>query len=404
VSVSTGGPLAGITVLDLTANMTGPYATMILGEQGAQIIKVEPPGGEVIRRIGTGRGGMSAYFENLNHGKRSAVVDLRNARGVEVVRRLAKSADVFIQNYRPGVIEKMGLGPADLRQSHAELIYVSINGYGLVGPFADAPAYDHVVQAMSGMCAVQADLRDGTPSLVRHGVVDKTTGLFAAQAITAALVGRSVSGKGSFIEVSMLDSALHFVWPDGMMNHTCLDPVDLQPPISRGFRLTKTADGYVALVTVTTPQWEGMLEAVGMDEALKDPNLKGNEGRMRHGGRVMREVAARLALLDTAEVIKRLRQRDVPCMPVSSLEDVARNEQVQASGSLVERDHPILGRITGPRPPIRVEGGQQERLSPAQLPGADTEQVLRENGFSDIEIESLRESGAITGVMEEVET
>lgn len=392
------GPLGGIRVLDLTANMTGPYATLILAEQGAEVIKVEPPGGEIIRKVGTGRSGMSAYFENLNHGKRSVVVDLsgeRGERGRGVVRRLAQRSDVLIQNFRPGVIERMGLGAGELRADHPSLIHVSISGYGRTGPLADTPAYDHVVQAMTGMAALQADPRDGVPALVRHGLVDKATGLAAAQAVTAALLNRYRTGQGSTIDISMVDVALHFLWPDGMMNHTCLDPVDLQPPVSRGFRLTRTADGYVSLITVTDQQWEGLIAALGMQDRLEDPDLVGTEARMRNGGRVMREVAGRLASMKTGDVVELLRNHDVPCMPVVALDDVSGVEQIQASGTLQTSEHPVLGRIIGPRPPVRFEGADPSRPGPARRAGADTGQVLAESGFSEDEISRLADEGVI---------
>jgi crotonobetainyl-CoA:carnitine CoA-transferase CaiB-like acyl-CoA transferase len=389
------GPLDRVKVVDLTANMSGPYATMILAEQGADVVKIEPPGGEIIRRVGSGRRGMSAYFENLNHGKRSVVVDLRSERGVDVVRRLTKTSDVLVQNFRPGIIERMGLGAETLRSEHPELIYVSISGYGRVGPLAETPAYDHVVQAMTGMAALQADPHDGIPSLIRHGIVDKATGLTVAQAVTAALLERARTGEGGVVDVAMLDVALHFFWPDGMMNNTCLEPVDAQPAVARGFRLTKVADGYVSLVTVTDQQWEGLVAALGMQDRLSDPDLKGTEARMRNGGRVMRDVAARLELMDTSQVVALLREHGVPCMAVAELSAVAEDEQVQAAGSLFESDHPVLGRITGPRPPARFGLQETTQPTPAPQPGADTDEVLKEIGFSGSEIADLRSGGEI---------
>lgn len=375
--------------------MTGPYATMILAEQGAEVIKVEPPGGEIIRKVGTGRAGMSAYFENLNHGKQSIVVDLHRERGPHIVRRLAERSDVLIQNFRPGVMERMGLGPVQMRKERQALIYVSINGYGKVGPLADTPAYDHVVQAMTGIAALQTDPRDGVPSLVRQGLVDKATGLTAAQAICAALLDRCSSGQGSTIEISMVDVALHFVWPDGMMNHTCLDPVDVYPPISRGFRLTQTADGYVSLITVTDQQWNGLLAALGMEDRFEDPDLKGTEARIRYGGQVMREVASRLVSVKTRDAVELLRRHGVPCMPVIAQDEVANVDQIQAAGSLKSSEHPVLGRIIGPRSPIRFEGQDQPEPAPAPLAGADTEPVLLNSGFSSDEIARLAQEGVI---------
>ncbi|MDX2378812.1 MAG: CoA transferase, partial [Acidimicrobiia bacterium] len=234
------GPLSGFRILDLTANMTGPYATMILAEQGAEVVKIEPPGGEVIRSVGTGRPGLSVYFANLNRGKRSIVVDLKKDAGRALVRRLAVGAEVFVQNFRPGVIDEMGLGAEVMRAADPALVYVSISGFGRIGPYAEAPAYDHVVQALSGMAARNAHPKVGEPALVRHGVVDKTTGLLASQAITAALLARERTGLGDHVELTMVDAALHYLWPDGMMNHTTLDEDPHLPDLGAGFRLTET--------------------------------------------------------------------------------------------------------------------------------------------------------------------
>jgi len=389
------GPLAGCRVVDLTANMTGPFATMMLADQGADVIKVEPPGGEVIRRVGTGRAGATAYFANLNRSKRSIVVNLRDEAGVDLVRRLIRSADVFVQNFRPGVIEDIGLGPHVVCADLPSLVYVSINGFGTEGPQANMPAYDHVVQALSGMADRQADLRGGPPGLVRHGVVDKATGLTVAQAITAALLARAGTGRGAQIEVSMLDVALNFLWPDGMMNHTCLDPVDELPPIASGFRLTATADGYVAMITVTDQQWRALIDALGLVNWLNDPDLSSVQGRMRNGGRVMREVAAKLAKMPTDDVVERMQSAGVPCMPVVKLDAVRKHPQVVARHLVEETVHPKLGRIVQPMPPVRFIRDEEPSRWPAPEAGADTEAVLSGVGFSAPEIEGLRQGGVV---------
>ena len=242
-------PLAGVRIIDLTTNMSGPLATMVLAEQGADVVKVEPVAGDLIRTIGTGRGGMSAYFANLNRGKRSIAIDLATPAGRDLVLRLSDGADVFVQNFRPGVVERLGVGPDDVMARNDALIYASISGFGLDGPLATAPAYDHVVQALAGFCALQGD--DEQASMVKQGVIDKATSYTLAQAVTAALLPRTSTGRGLRIDVSMLDVALAYLWPDGMMNNTVIDPEKVLPPVARSFRVTPTADGFVALVTLT---------------------------------------------------------------------------------------------------------------------------------------------------------
>jgi len=393
---SGAGPLSGYRVVDLTVNMTGPLATMMLADQGADVVKVEAPQGDVIRRLGSGRAGTTAYFANLNRTKRSIVVDVRQPDGRDLVRRLAEGADVFIENFRPGVMERLGLGAEELCASHPALVYVSITGYGRTGPLSATPVYDHVVQAVSGIAARQAD-RSGVPALVRHGIVDKATGLSVAQAVTAALLARARTGTGSRVEVSMLDVALNFLWPDGMMNHTCLDPVTELPPIANTFRLTETADGFVALITVTDDQWQGLMRASGRADLLEDPQFKTSADRLRNGGKGMRMIATVLAGMPTAEVVARLTEYDVPCAAVTGLDDVRTHPQVIASGSLEETIDPYLGRVVQPRPAPRFGGIPEAPRRPAPGLGEHTDEILGELGLTPDQVLDLRRRGVVGG-------
>ncbi len=389
------GPLSGFRILDLTANMTGPYATMILAEQGAEVIKVEPPGGEVIRSVGTGRPNLSVYFANLNRGKKSIVIDLKSGEGRDLVGRLAVGTDVMVQNYRPGVIDDLGLGADTMRAADPSLVYVSISGFGRVGPYAEAPAYDHVVQALSGMAARNANPKVGEPALVRHGVVDKTTGLVAAQAITSALLGRERTGLGDHVELTMLDAALHYLWPDGMMNHTSLDDEAHLPDLGAGFRLTETADGHVAMITVTDKQWRGLMVAVGLETELEAPDLQTLQDRMRNGGRVMRLAADVLRTLPTADVVERLHRQDVPCGPVVALADLRDQPQIAALGAIEQYEHPVLGRLAQPRPSAQFEEVAEVDILPAPLPGQDTDQILGDAGIGADDVAALRAAGVV---------
>jgi crotonobetainyl-CoA:carnitine CoA-transferase CaiB-like acyl-CoA transferase len=375
--------------IDLTSNMSGPLATMVLAEQGADVIKVEPLGGDLIRTVGTGRGGMSAYFANLNRGKRSVAIDLTAEAASGLVRRLASTADAFVQNFRPGVVERLGLGAEGLMAANRRLVYASISGFGREGPLAVAPAYDHVVQAISGIAALQA-APDGTPSLVHQGLVDKATAYTLAQAITAALLARATTGVGCQVDVSMLDVALAFVWPDGMMNHTCLDPAHTLPPVSRSFRVTPTADGTVVLVTLTPTQWDNLAAALLDSADSADGGLSGTAERMSGGAAVMREVRRQVATMTTAEVIERLSAADVPCAPVLPLDAVPTHDQVVASGAVTTLDHPTLGPVRQPLPAPRFDGSRPPIGAPAPRVGEHTDDVLAELGLGNDEIEQLR--------------
>jgi crotonobetainyl-CoA:carnitine CoA-transferase CaiB-like acyl-CoA transferase len=387
-------PLEGTRVVDLTSNMSGPLATMVLADQGADVMKVEPLTGDLIRTVGTGNGGMSAYFANLNRGKRSIAVDVSTDRGADLVRRLTSTADVFVQNFRPGVVERLGLDAASLMSSNERLIYASISGFGLAGPLASQPAYDHVVQALSGFAALQA-LGDG-PDLVRQGAIDKASAYTLAQAITAALLQRVSTGRGVRIDVSMLDVALAFVWPDGMMNNTCLEEVKQLPPVSRSFRTTPTADGYVVLVTLTAKQWDGLVAAI-LTESDDDTggDLSQTDARMAGGATIMRLVRERLRELPTDEVVRRLRDADVPCAPVLSLGELHLDPQIEASGILEVVDHPVMGAIRQPDPAPLVDGERLVPGAPAPAVGAHTVEVLAQHGLAESEVDVLLADGIV---------
>jgi crotonobetainyl-CoA:carnitine CoA-transferase CaiB-like acyl-CoA transferase len=329
---------------------------------------------------------MSAYFANNNRGKRSIAIDLTKEAGHEVVRRLTAGADVFAQNFRPGVVDRLGLSAQSLRADNPRLVYASISGFGTTGPLADAPAYDHVVQALSGFAAIQTA---GTtePSMVRHGVIDKATAYTLAQAITAALFQRERTERGTVIDVSMLDVAIAFLWPDGMMDHTVDEPSTVLPPTSRSFRVSPTADGQVVLVTLTAAQWSGLTSAL-----LDDDNaaMTDTSERMKGGADVMRRVRAVIADMPTDEVVSRLRAADVPVAPVRDLHEVADDPQVVASGTVRAFDHTVLGGVHQPRPAPMFDGLATEPDASAPLLGEHTDEVLREAGWRDDEIAELR--------------
>jgi len=385
-------PLTGVRVVDLTTNMSGPLATMVLADQGADVIKVEPLTGDVIRTVGTGVKGMSAYFANVNRAKRSVAIDLAQPEGRDIVLRLAADADVFAQNFRPGVVERLGLGPDVVMAANPALVYASISGFGDTGPLASAPAYDHVVQALSGFAALQSEgVADA--AMVRHGVIDKATAYSTAQAITAALFARTRTGIGARVDVSMLDVALAFMWPDGMMNHTCVEPDEVLPPVHRSFKLTPTADGHVSLVTLTATQWQNLVDA------LADPGEAGDMSdtatRMQGGAAIMRAVRAKVATMTTAEVVRRLAAADVPCAPVLQLDELWHHEQIAAVGAIREFEHAVLGPIRQPRPSPRFDGEYEPTANWAPTLGQHTDEVLGGAGWSTDEIEKLRAANVI---------
>ncbi|MEY2422462.1 MAG: hypothetical protein QOI95_2529 [Acidimicrobiaceae bacterium] len=386
-------PLAGIRVVDLTSNMSGPLATMVLADQGADVVKVEPLTGDAIRTVGSGHSGMSAYFANNNRGKRSIAIDVSVDAGRDIVRRLVAGADVFAQNFRPGVIERLGLAADELQGADPRLIYASISGFGTSGPLAGAPAYDHVVQALTGFAAIQS-AGASEPSMVRHGVIDKATAYTLAQAVTAALFDRERTGRGTRIDVSMLDVAIAFLWPDGMMDHTVDEPSSVLPPTSRSFRVSPTADGQVVLVTLTAAQWAGLTAAL-LDDDGGDAMADTAE-RMKGGAEVMRRVRTVIASLPTDEVVDRLRAADVAVAPVRQLDEVAHDPQVIASGTVRAFDHSVLGPVHQPRAAPLFDGVAIDPTPSAPRLGEHTDEILREAGWSDGDIAKLRADGVVS--------
>jgi crotonobetainyl-CoA:carnitine CoA-transferase CaiB-like acyl-CoA transferase len=373
------GPLSGFRIVDLSENMAGPMATMILGDQGADVVKVESFKGDQVRRTGSGTGGMAAYFANLNRSKRSISLNLLKPEGAEVLSRLIDTADIVFHAYRPSAASKLGIDVDSVRTPDRErLIYCQIVGFGETGPLAGRAVYDHVVQALSGIAALQANPKTGEPALIHQGVVDKATGIYAAQAMTAALLRRSRTGVGEVISVTMLDCALNFVWPDGMMKHTAFEVEYERPPAANTYRLTPTADGYISMMVLTDDQWAAMHPALG----LEPPGDRGYPERLR-------EARERLATMSTAEAVAALTEHDVPCAPALSLEEVPSHPQIEANQSLHVFDHPLLGKIRQPLPATPLHGMTMTEARPAPLLGEHTIEILGECGYDDDAVKAL---------------
>jgi crotonobetainyl-CoA:carnitine CoA-transferase CaiB-like acyl-CoA transferase len=392
------GPLEGYRIIDLTAIAAGPFATMMLADQGADVIKVEPPGiGDVMRFLGTSRGGLSVLWANCNRSKRSIGLNLRDERGREILLDLVAGADVFIQNFRPGVTERLGIDEPALRRVRPDLVYVSISAFGPTGPYAKKPAYDHIIQGIVGAAAAQADPETGRPENIRTIFCDKLTAQVVAQGITAALLARERGKGGQHLRVSMLDAAIAFLWPDCGANETVLEEdANVQPLLSATYRVSEAADGYFVVAGISDAQVHGMFRAFGRPELVTDPRFATAAARMQNMEALLAEFGDERVDLKRSEVLDALEAEDVPCGPVySNLGEVLSDPQVVASQTFLESRHPQLGRIREPRPPIRFEGTPAAIQRAAPSLGQHTDEVLGELGVSTAALATLRRDGVV---------
>lgn len=387
------GPLAGYRVIDVTQMLSGPMSTMILGDQGADVIKVEPPdAGDLTRAFSST--GISPTFSMINRNKRSVALDLKCERGVGLLKQLVAESDVFVQNFRPGAVERLGIDEPALRQVKPDLIYVSISGFGEVGPYTHKRVYDPVIQALSGLTDIQRDPVTGRPKMMRLVIPDKVTALTAAQAMTAALLARERTGTGQHVRLAMLDAVVSFLWPEGMASHTFVrdGKAVSRPPDTRDL-IFETADGYITAGAMSDKEWAGMVRALDKPEWLEDERFRTPAGRMKHADARLEMTAEVMKTRTSAEWLARLDAEQVPCAPALSRHDMLTNEQIVANRLIVESEHPHVGRTRMTRPAARFAETPAELRLPAPMLGEHTEQVLTEIGLSSAQIADLRVSG-----------
>ena len=391
------GPLAGARIVDMTAMLAGPWATMILGDQGADVIKVEAPGAGDHTRAQE-PGAFSAAFLNLNRSKRSVTLDLKHPRGRALLLSLFETADAAVQNFRPGAVERLGVGYEAARAARPDIVYVSISGFGEKGPYAGQRVYDPVIQCLSGLASVQAGADEARPRLVRTVLPDKLTAMTAAQAIAAALYAREKTGKGQHVRLSMLDAVMQFLWASDMGGQTfAARPPAPQRPASRIDLIYRAQDGYITLGANTNKEWAGVCRAIGRPELIGDPRFATPAARQRNIDARLELMQEHLQAAPAAHWLKVLRAHDVPCAPALTRNEAVRHPQIEAAECLIEYDHPAAGRLRQARSAARFEGTPVGVPRAAPALGADTGEVLAELGLSRAEIAALRADGAIGG-------
>ena len=388
------GPLAGFRILDLSRVLSGPVATALLADQGADVIKVEPLGGDVVRAMGGG--GLTAGFLSANRGKRSIALDLHSEAGIAVVKRLAQEADVFVQNFRPGAIEGMGLGADVLRAANGRLLYVSISGFGESGPYAHKRVYDPVIQALCGLADLQAESEHDRPRMVRTVIPDKTTGLTVAQAITAGLLSRERTGEGQHIKVAMLDAMIAYLWPEGLGGLTRVGEEDKVKTGQRSKDLIyQTQDGYITTGAISDKEWRALCTAIERPEWIGDERFSTPAARMRNVKTRLDMTAEVLRGKTTAEWLQRLDAEEVPCAPVLTRPEVITQEQVRANNLIFEYDHPGLGRVRQPRPAAQFDATPPATAPIAPRLGEHGREILAEHGYDNDAIDELITSGVM---------
>jgi crotonobetainyl-CoA:carnitine CoA-transferase CaiB-like acyl-CoA transferase len=386
------GPLDGYRIVDLTSMISGPLATMILADQGADVIKVENPeaGGDHTRAANNARNGLSASFLNNNRNKRSVALDLKNPAALQAVLRLAATADVFVQNFRPGVADRMGLGEDAVRAVAPTIVYVSISGFGETGPYAQKPVYDPLIQGVSGLASIQAGSDSERPRLVRTILPDKLTAYNAAQAITAALLSRERTGKGQHIRLSMLDAIIAFLWASDMGSQTFVgQDIPQQEAASFIDLIYETATTPISAAVQSNKEWAALTRALDTPEWLDDPRFKTPALRQRHINERLAMTQEALRTRSAEEWLRRLTEAGVPCAPVLTRTTMLTNPQVVANGIVVETEHPRAGRLRQARPAARFSETPATIRQGGPGLGQHTREVLTELGFSPADIETL---------------
>lgn len=384
------GPLHGIRIIDLTTVVSGPSATMILADQGADVIKIEAPRGDFARDVTTRRGGFSASFLNNNRNKRSLVLDLKTENGIKAVKHLVKDADVFIHNFRPGVVDRLGLGEDMVRGLKPDLIYVSISGFGFEGPYKDKPVYDPLIQAVSSLTTVQAGSDEERPKLIRTILPDKLTGIQASQAVTAALFARERTGEGQHVRLSMLDTIISFLWNSDMGAHTFVgDELDKEQAQSFIDLIYETADGYVSVAVMQDKQWQAFCKAVDRDELLNDPRFLNAQDRENNKDERLQEIQNSISHYKSDEIIEILEAADVPCAPVLTRTQMRQHPQVVANDIIAEVEHPQAGLLRQARHPASFSKTPASIRRGAPKLGEHTKEVLKEAGLDAEVVKSI---------------
>jgi crotonobetainyl-CoA:carnitine CoA-transferase CaiB-like acyl-CoA transferase len=389
--------LQGVRVLDFTTIVLGPYATRTLGDLGADVVKIEPLAGDLFRTVRPGRSrGMGAPFLGFNRNKRSLAIDLKRPAARAVLGRLVLGADVVVHNMRPKAATQLGLGYEDLARLNPMLVYAFAAGYDQRGPNAAEPAYDDVIQAASGVAALNANER-GEPRYLSTIICDKVAGLHLAIAVAAALAHRERTGEGACIEAPMFESTVSFLLSEQLGGESfvpALGPTGYDRLAAPNRRPYRTRDGFLAILPYNTTHWTDFFELIGRAEQAHSPRVQDPVLRSQHVDALYAVIAEVAPTRTCDEWLEVLRARDIPCARVNGFSDLLRDPHLAATGFFREFDHPTEGRLREARAPFRWDGREQPDRPPPRL-GADGRNVLREAGFASEDVERLITDGVV---------
>ncbi len=391
--------LEGIRVIDLTQAMAAPFCTMNLADMGADVIKVEPPGeGEPTRRPGpVQQGGHSGMFMAVNRNKRSLTVDLKRREGVEIVRRLAATADVFVQNYRPGVAERLGVGWEHLRAVNPRLIYCAISGFGATGPYAQRGGYDLIAQGMSGIISVTGD-EEGPPAKSGIPISDLAAGLFGAYGILAALEHRERTGEGQLVDTSLLEAAMTLtVWEstEYWVTGQAPRPLGSAHRLAAPYQAIRASDGHFTVGANTDRLFEGFCRAIERQDLLGDPRFSGRNERLVNRDALAAEIEKTTVSESRAVWLERLAREGVPSGPINTYPEALSDRHALARGMVVDLAHPGAGSIKALGIPVKLSDTPGAVDRPAPLVGQHTDELLAELGYTGAERRTLREQGIV---------
>jgi len=399
------GPLAGIRIIDVSSVLMGPYATQMLGDFGADIIKVESADGDLVRQIGPARNpGMGSMFLNVNRSKRSITLDLKKPEGRQALLRLCETADALVYNVRPAAMARLGLSYEDVSAANPKIIYAGLVGYSQEGPYASRPAYDDLIQGMSTIPYLFTRVNEGAPRYVPTAMADRVVGLVAVGAILASIIERDRSGEGQKVDIPMFETMVSFVMGDHMGGLTYDPPLDqggYARQLSPERRPYQTKDGYICALVYNDGHWRRFFDAIGKPEVYEtDLRYRTFESRMTHIDEVYSELSDVLLTRTTADWMELMEKADVPAMPMYDFEGVMNDPHLQATGFFQAVEHPTEGSIKQMAVSTQWSRtpAKPTRLAPQQ--GEHSVEILREGGFSDAEIDGLEAAGAVGTVAE----